>query len=468
MTRNMRRRPPITIWAATFGVFAISLPVSGQEEEAGDQLFRFGFGQTFSGTDNIRLDDTSIGTTYYSDTRLSFDFSNESGPDALTFSLGGVGRIVDDPVIGTDSGFRDPRADLSYIREGANGRFSLLASYYKPDLAFLDPLQQEDIDAQDIFRGGGTREDYFAGARLETGLEGPIGFVFDLNSRKRSYSDTTDPLLFSNETHYAAVGTVFRLSGVTQGRLDWSEERYRAGDVTSTDRDTRRLTLGLDHDLSEIATISLEVGHSQVVETFDALPGVENKTSGPVGVLSFERQMQDGRFTASLDTTLTNRGRQTTLEAGRVIELPTGGLEFSIGAARGDSFDPRPIGRIAYFTESPRARFDIGLSRTTRISDVLLQATETTRLDMGYEYDLTQVSSFALDLYYADVSLAGDNSSGAGRERASLYASYSHNVTEDWDFVVGYEFRYFSPDIGESAKSNGLFFALQRDFDIFR
>lgn len=467
MIRQSIKRPLITSWAVAFGVLAAPFAVTGQEAP-GDQLFSFGFSQKIGTSDNIRLQNPSVGTTYYSDSTLSFGFVNENGPGRLTFDASGVGRIVDDPLAGTTSGFRDPRVDLTYTREGANARLSLIANYYKPDLAFLDPLERENIDDQDLFEGGGTREEFTGGVVLETGLQDPFGLIFDVNSRYRSYSGTSDPLLFDNQTDTAAVGAIFRFSDVFRGRLDASNDHYWAEDLNQTDRETRRFTFGIDYDISPATFLSVDVGHSKVLETFDALPGVENNLSGPVATVAFDRQMSNGSASALLDTYLTDQGRQTTLEFSRVLELPNGGLEFSFGAAKGDTFDARPIGSIAYFARLPRGSFNIGLSRTSSISDTLSQATETTRFDMGYALDLTPVSSLSFDLYYADIFLVGNNSSGAGRERGSFNASYAHNVTEDWDIVVGYEYRYYQPTSGNAANSNGVFFTLQRDLDVFR
>ncbi|WP_299356654.1 hypothetical protein [uncultured Shimia sp.] len=466
MTRSNRKRPRILIWAAVFGIDAASLPVLAQE--AGDQVFTFGIRQQFGIDDNIRLDPSSAGATYYSDTALSFGVTTENGTDSFSFFAEGVGRIVDDPIIGTDSGFRDPKVDLFYMRNAANSRLSVFANYYKPDLAFQDPLQQDDIGSQDFYRGGGTREEFYGGIFLETGLQSPLGFVIDINSRRNSYSDVTDPLLYSNETHYAGLGVNFRLSNVARGRIDVSEKYYRAENASSTNTDTRRLTFGLDYDISATDRLSVDLGHSKVVETFDALPGVENNLNGPVGEIFYRRLMPDGVATASLDTTLTSRGRETTLEFGRVYERPSGRFEFSLGAAAGEDFDARPIGLLAYSTETARSAFDVSLSRTASIDDELNQATETNRFSMGYRVDVTNVSAISFDLYLADINLVGIGTSGAGRSRGSLYASYIHDLTQDWNMVVGYQYKYFDPDSGASSKSNGVFLTLERDFETLR
>lgn len=478
MTRGKFKPPPLRILAgAACGVWALSYPAVGQEKP-GDQLLTFGISQKFGANDNIRLDPTSVGTTYSSDTKLSFGFSSQTEVQTLDFSASGVGRLVNDPLVGTDHGFRDPALALSYIRESANSRLTLITSYDRPDLAFLDPLTQGEISDQDLYRGGGTREDSRAGIRLETGLQSPLGFEFDLNSFRRSYSDTTDPLLFSNQTDSAAVAALFRFSPITLGRLDLYESRYWAENTRQNQVKTNRFTFGLEHQFSEISSLSANIGHSEVVETRwvfdDQIPPVvppvfiTTQTRGPVGDVFYTRLMPNGRASARLATTISQVGRQNTLEFGRIFELPVGGLEVFFGATNGTSFNPRPIGRIDYTADLPTGSINASLSRDSYISDTLSQATETTRADLGYSFDVNDLSSLSFNLYYADIALIGNNSSGADRERGSFYATYTHDVTQDWDLQVGYQYRYFSSTANGPANANSVFFTLQRDVDIFR
>ncbi len=468
MICNITTRCQVLFWAAmVFGVGATAYPVSGQEQEAG-QLFRFGFSQKLASTENIRLNENSVGTTTFSDTTLSFGFDNQAGLHTFGFFSSIVGRIVDDPLVGTDSGFRDPRVDLAYGYDGANSTLDFFANYFNPDLAFNDPLSLPDLTEQDLSQGVGQREDFATGLQFETGLQNAIGFALDLSARRRSYSGTTDPLLFSNRTNSAAAGLIFRFSEVTQGRLDVLERRFRAEDVDGRNTDTRRFTFGLDHEISPIDTISLDLGHSKVVESFDNLPGVETNTSGPVAKLIYERETPRGEMEFSLDTFLTEEGRQDTLAFSQSTVLPRGSIEYSLGITRGDTFTPRPIGQLAYVAEMPRGIFSASLSRSAAISDILAEATETTRARIGYVHDLTALSALSLELNYADIREIGDDSGQNERQRGSFYASYIRDVTEDWEFVVGYEFIYFNPEDEASAQSSGIFFDLRRDFDILR
>ena len=444
----------------------LSYPVAGQEEP-GAQRFSFDLSQTFGANDNNRLNPVSVGTTYFSDTNLSFGINRQTGIQRFDFTLGGVFRALDDPVTGRDFRFRDPSMTLFYSREGVNSRLSLNASYQRPDLAFLDTLQQTDIDNQDLIANDGRREDYQLGVRFETGLSAPLGFEFGLRTSGRRYSDTTDPGLFDNHTETGSFGARLQFSPVTLGRVDLSEDRYSGKDLLGTNRTTRRFTFGVDHELSPITALNIRVGHSEVVETFDALPGVENLTRGPIGSLVLGREMPNGVIRAILGTKLSTVGRQTTFELERRFELPAGALEISLGATKGSGFSLLPIGKIDYTAELATGSFSASLSRAVNISSILSRAETTTRLAFGYKHQINTVSSLAFDLNYADISLTG-GVGGTDSARGNFSATYTRDLTKDWDIKFGYKRRYNNSSTASSAKSNLLFVTLQRDFNLFR
>jgi len=468
MFQGKVRRTPIWILAAASGSLAVTAPVLGQEAEPGDQRLSFGLSQTFGANDNIRLDSESVGTTYFSDTALSFGFTNQTAADTLEFALGGVLRAVNDPVVGTETGFRDPTVALDYTRSSANSRLSLNADYVRRDLAFLNPLQKIVISDQDIYQGGGTLEQYAVGLGVETGLQAPLGLVFNIDSNGRSYSDTTDPLLFPNRTDSAYLASVLRFSPVTQGQLGLFYSAYSADDTTATRRETQTISFDLTHEFSEITVLNLALGHSDVTETFDNLPGVETVTRGPVGEVSVLRQMSNGEISATLGSTLSEVGRQNTLEFNRLMGLPAGGLEFSFGVTQGTGFDPQPIGSLFYTAELPRGEITTGIERYVDISPTLSQATRTSRVIFGYDYVVNELSSLSFDLYYADIEYARDQGNGPGRARGSFNATYTRDVTEDWDLLLGYEYGYYESTSDGPARSSQVTLTLQRDLDIFQ
>lgn len=463
----LRRGPSLKpVCGLALGLWAGAVPALAQEA-GGGQVFRFGFEQRFSVNDNQRLDPISAGTTTSSDTRLSFGYLTETRTQRFEFNLDGVARLVDDPVNGNQSDLSDAGAELRYTRANANSRFELFATYDRTDLSFADPLAVETLDNQDVFSGGGEREDVRAGLNLETGMQAPLGFVLNLEARERTYSGTTDPLLFDNETYSGSTGARFQISPVLRARLDVSASRYSAEDAVQTRTDTDTITAGLGYQLAT-GMLDIDIGRSEVDQTFDAVPGTRNVTRGTVGTIAYTQGLPDGQLTASLDTAVTQRGRQTTLEFGRVFTFPTSQLDISVGATRGDTFDARAIGRLAFTADMPRGSFNVGLTRSVAISDIVSQATETTRADLGYRMDVNPISSLSLAVYYTDISAIGPAPAGTDRQRGSLTATYSREIARDWEFQVGYEHRYFNPQGGNSASSNQIFFALQREFEFLR
>lgn len=457
-------------------IFGCAAPLLAQEqEEPDDQRIRYTFSQKFGANDNIRLNPDSVGTTYYSDTGLGFDFRSQTALEQFQLSASAVLRAVNDEIIGTDAQFRDPILDLSYTRNTPNARFALQANYALRDLAFLDPLQQEDIGSQDFFSGGGQRETIYAGITLETGLQAPFGFFFDLNTRSVAYNDQTDPLLVPNRTDSLSLGGRFQFAPTMRGRLDWFESRFdqeeNVGNTILTARtaDTSRITAGLDLDLSPISTLILDFGYTDIDETFTAQPNQPVNVSGLVGSAVLNRELPNGLLRFRLDSELTTRGRQDTLEAARQMELPGGRLGYSLGITRGATFDAEPIGSLDYAVELPRGQFNASVSRSVSIDDTLNQLTNTTRANLGYLVDVNALSSLRFDLNYADISLAGQSvAANNSREQGSFSTSYTREVTEDWDLTLGYSYRYYNPENDSSASSNELYFSLERNFDTFR
>ncbi|MGV6849927.1 MAG: hypothetical protein ACWA5A_16265 [Marinibacterium sp.] len=469
-----------------FGLVLVAVPVlpvraqqAGAQSRAqpGDQIFSFGINQKIGANDNIRLDPNSVGTTYYSDTTLTFGFDSLTQRQQFNFSLSGVLRAVDDPVIGTDSDFRDPSADLFFQRDNGNERLTAYARYDRPDLAFLNPLTQVDINGQDITRGEGSREDISAGLRLETGLQGPFGVLLDVNTRERNYVNNNDPALFGNRTDNARGELNFRLSPVSRGRVYATAQRYRARDNQDTKTDTNTAGIGLTRDIDPVTVLDFDLGYSRVSTTTQAVPPSGTNPGIPAGQTDFEgyvarvgltRQVSNGQAGISLDSALNRRGRQSTLEITRDYTLPLGSFGFSLGATTGDSFDVRPIGSLNYAIASQRSRFNVNLARTVKIDESLNQITENTRVGLGYVTQITPVSSFDFQVNYADVALTGNNTNNPGRDRLGATAAYVRDVGQDWQFRVGYGYRAFYPEVGASSSSNEIFFSLQKTLDIYR
>lgn len=454
-----------TRWAAVFATSAISLSLVGQAA-FGEQIMRFGVSQTLRATDNIRLDPTSVGTTVSSDTALSFGMQNTTAISALSLDLSGVLRVVNDPVVGSESGFRDPGLDLAYRHEGANNRLDLIAGYERPDLAFnLPEIGSDSATVQDIYTGGGQREDIDLGLRVETGLSTVLGMIVDLNHLERNFINTTDPLLFDNQTQEASIRAIYRPLRATELNLTLSEHRYEAEDTNGSSRNTQRITVGFKHDFSETNSMRFSLGQSEVEETFDAQPGISTVTTGPVSEIEYQRDLTNGAVAVNLDSRLNSQGRTTTLEFGRQLALPTADLDVTLGWTLNDGADAQPVGRITYRQHFVRSSFDVDLWRRAQVSEELNQVTETTTLVMGYDLELSPLSSLSLDVSYSSEDISNTT---MGRARSRIGAEYRRSLTEDWDINLGVDHQRFDQDTGRSADSQSVYFRLERSFEGFR
>lgn len=464
MTGIRRTRPRPPIWAAAFAGSLAGLTLLGETVRA-EQLFTFGISQKFQATDNLRLDPTSVGTTTYADTRVRFGLQNTTALSNLNLEMAGIARFVDDPTEGTEHALRDPEVILNYQVEGLQSRLQLDASYAHPSLAFIDPLESENISDQDLYSGAGRREEISGALRFETRVSAAFGVALEQDYDERRYTDTTDPLLFDTTTHSTGIAALFRVSGATTVSAEYSEDDYEASDTNGTSRETRRATLGIDHEVSRADRFRFSLGPSEVTEVFSTLPGTVQRRKEVVGVLEYQRDLNDGTIIASLDSTLNSIGRQTTLKVGRRMDLPLGSLDMSIGAVKADATDPEIVGRAAWQQDFARSSFELDLSHSAAASETLSQFTKTTEISLGYELELSNLSALNFDASYAEIDAPAIANS---RTRGRVQASYTRDITRDWDMIVGMDHRRFEGGTTPLATSNGVFFTLRREFQTLR
>lgn len=432
------------------------------QENTGADRYRFSVSQSLRATDNIRLNEESAGTTYAADTALGFEYRFGNELQSLDLSALALARVQDDPVLGSESGLSDADFTLSYLRDGANARLQLQSQYLRTDLGFDDPLEEDELTEEDLSSSLGRRININNSLGFETGLQSPLGLQINVSQRERRYQDTTDPDLFDTETTTVSLSTPLRLSETTQARLNYVDSRYEAEDVAGTSRDSRRWSLGLEHAFSPITRVSFDLGHSEVDESFTSQP--DSRNSGTIGSITATRDLPNGEISAQLDTSISQAGRQRSFSIARQFELPDGELRFSFGATDGRGTNLRPIGSVVLRKERESSSLTVALSRSATPSDTDALLTETTRLNVNYDLELTALSSLSLGLRYADIA---DLNSGAGesdRRRASVNVALNRQVTEDWDLVTGYQFRHARRNTGSSGESNAVYFTLKRDF----
>lgn len=437
---------------------------AGSQENAAEENFGITVSQSLRVTDNIRLNEESVGTTSSADTNVDFGYRFGSEAHSLTLRGGGVFRFQDDPVLGRETGLSDANINADYLREGVNARLQLQSRYVRTDLLFNDPLEADDISEEDLGENTGSRNVTNTSLNYETGLQSVLGLRLQLSQRDVRYSETIDPDRFDTETRNVTVTLPWRLSGRTNARLSYFNGRYDAEDAEGTERDTERLTIGLSHAFSPISRLSLDVGRSEVVETFDTLPGVEDVDDGTIYNVSWSRDLPNGALETSYSSNITQDGRRSTFEVERAFDLPDGDLTIMVGTSDGSESSLRPIGAIRWSKENDRSNFTAVLSRSSSVSTTSSEVTETTRLNLNYGLSLTEVSSLSLGFRYAEISELNGPVDEEDRRRTSFDVSLNRRVTDDWNLVTGYQYRHTRRDTGASGRSNALFFTLRRDF----
>ena len=200
------------------------------------------------------LSNPEEGSSALADTTLALTLDSRTRTQVFLFQAGGTGRFGQVPDGSTTStGFVDPYLALSYSREGANARFAFSADLRQSDISRTRALG-EFIDEDGNFtppddlselQGTGTRTAYSVNLDLETGLNSPIGFRFQLGSSGARYDEASFGGLDDYDRTRAALSTYLRFNPVTTGVIDLTTTRFESDDPTE-DSETRSLQVGID------------------------------------------------------------------------------------------------------------------------------------------------------------------------------------------------------------------------------
>ena len=439
---------------------AVAQDANGQADATGGTTLTFGVKSKLSVSDNYNLSVVAPGTSTVLDTTLSFGYLAATATDRFSFDIDGVLRAADIPTAGTDVNFDDTTAALSYTREGANSRFSASADYNSVNLDFLDPFAKANLTNPTLTNSSGIVANTNSRVKLETGLNGPLGFDVELGHQATNYSDTTDPTLFDTTTDDVALTTRLRVSPVAEARVRLSQEDYSANDLGSTDRTTRALSFGVTYALSSATTLDASIG----TETIDTAGS--GTTRGAFGTVNLTRTLANGSAGLILDRSFGIEGGRTTLTAKRDMILPSGTLAFSLGATKGAQSGTAVIGSVDYVQNLARGDLTASLKRSVE-SDSAGNDILTTNAALGYTQSLTPVSGLSLDFDYSRIENVGSGTSN-NSNRSSLRAAYTHALTPDWDLSAGYEHQRQFTDGTGTANSNTIYMTLGREFSIRR
>ncbi|MEX5730243.1 hypothetical protein Ga0609869_003596 [Rhodovulum iodosum] len=439
-------------------------------QETGGLRMVFGVESSLRSDDNFELDPDADGHTTLWDTRLSFGLVSETRTARLALDLGTTARLAEFPD-SSESGFEAPSARLSYTRESARSRISVDANWEKADIRFLSPFSDpvlildEETGEPFLVSDPGNRERADLGLRLETGLDTPLGLVLTARHNALRYSDTVDPDYYDRESNSLSARLRLRFSPVTTGYVTASQRLFSAEDTPDTDRETRRLGIGLDHAIDAATVFEAEIDTVRI-ETEKTTGGVRRTDvdEGLDASLSLSRELSNGRARLSYTHDTTTTGSRDTLRLGRSLELPRGGLSVSVGATEGEAGETALVGEVGYTHELPRGGLRLGLSRAVSTSDDDEDVLRT-RLNAGWEHEIGALSSLSLDMGYAQIEDGGTGDT-TERERANLRLAYNRLLAQDWRLSAGVEHRLDREEGNPDAHSNAVFVTIRRNFSI--
>ncbi len=416
--------------------------------------------------DNLRLTDPSLGSTTWWENTLALSVLKQTSDSTLAFDLSGLYRIANEPIIGTESSFSDPRAQLNYQRTRANSRLGLLAEYRERDLAFNRSLTDTNldgvIDASDVIGTIGDQVDTRGNLDWETGLTDPLGFRFTYNHLERSYTNTIDPNLFDNRSDNYTAAALFRFSPVLQGNLTLDYRDFVAEDSVRTDRRTTVASFGATYNISPITSVSANVGYSQVDDTQRAT-NISDVTEDYVWSFGWNKILPDGTADIFLDQTFGVNGSRTNATFGRAYQHGNRVFAFNVGATRGPFDEVTPIGQIDYSYQLASSRIGATVQRRVGTSTQSVETRQTLAF-LTYDYFINPLSALSFSVDYIDQEDEGTGSSNP-RQRGTFSASYSRAISRDWAVNLGYQYEMDDQN-GFKATSNSVFLTLGRRFTL--
>lgn len=451
---------------ALCGLVVTLMPAFAQELEGLQATF--GVEQRFEAGDNLSLDIPESGSSAFSTTAFDLNVLSQTRTQSLRFNLGAALRYGDvEP--GVDTGLVDPNIGFNYARTGANALFSFGASYAESDVSFdrsLSDFEDENgvIVLPDDFEGlngTGTREVARANARIETGLQDPIGFVFFVDGAQTTYRNLSAGSSLDDFERLGAGGSIlFRFSSVTTAFIDAEYNRFTSDNTEQTDRRTTSLSVGADHAISPTTRIVGSIGYSETdTEEF----GVSEVDEGIIGSLTWSRDLSSGSVETSFDVTQNENGRRATLLFARMMPIPLGSLSYSIGVTDSDTFDANVVGSLNWQRNLPTGRMFARLDRQVSSNSEDEERLFTT-VALGYLYDINSVSSIGFDASYGASEF--DNANDVNRTDLSI--SYNHALTQDWTLSSGVSYRIRDEQNVGEADSQSIFVTLRREFDLLR
>lgn len=447
----------------------VTLPVAALSQGAGNPggwQVDLGFSSTLKYDDNFTLRDPSLGDTTIFDNKLTFGISSVTATESFSVTGSTVFRYAEFPGR-TATGLEDPNIRVDYARQGVNGSVSAFARYRNVDREFLDPFQVEaeeqallGLGLTPITDDGGTLIQKSGGLDLRTGINDPLGFSLSIRHDQRDYQNVTDPQLFDRRTTSVTAGATMKVSPVTQFRFSAGVTDYDANDTPQTDRKTYDASVGVTYDIDPALVLDASIGHT----TVDTIKfGTPSSRDGTTTSLRLTKTLPNGTIYGSFGTTINQNGESKTLRFGRDLTLPLGALSASLGVTETPSGDLNTVADVTYSRQMQTDSISVSLNRAVSTNS-LDQDVLNTRLRVGYGHQIDNLSRIGLTFDYGRTEKAG-TAAVSTVERATLRATYTRQMTQDWGLTGGIELRKRTDSgAGTDADAHAVFLTLDRSF----
>jgi hypothetical protein len=180
------------------------------------------------------------------------------------------------------------------------------------------------------------------------------------------------------------------------------------------------------------------------------------------GRLGLDLALARGTASVALSSDRDALGSRQSLSFSRARDLPNGTLSGNLGLNARDGQEGQLVGNLSYAQDLATGRFALTLSRQISL-DGDNQDVANTTLGLTYQHQINDQSSLGLS-----VSVLGTGSGGSAGVtealRQTLGASYSHDLTADWQLTTGYQFRSLNPSDADRAEASSVYLTISRKF----
>lgn len=431
---------------------ALVLVQQAQGETARTPRLTFDLSTGVTHDDNPTLGTPAADPATTLDTRLGLHLNTSTRAQTLAFSVEGLAQLSQD-----GAKLRDPSAKLSYDRDNGNSHLSFTGLYDRAPVDLFDPVVGSDgsVSSTDVIATKGTITTSTAGFSFATGLQAPLGFDLSADYTGHAYSDTSDPAVYDNATQTLKAATHLRLGSGDEISLTADQTRSDYEDAAQTRRRSQELAVGYTRALRP--DLKLDASLGQTAASTRRTGAVEDKSTGLTGHLGLDRSLANGTASVTLSSDRDSLGARQKLSFGRSLDLPTGKLAAEAGVSARSGAQGQFVGSLSWSSTLPTESFTGSLSRTMTLTADDVDVANTA-LQLTYQHQINDVSKFGLSL-----DVFATDSAGTGT-RQSLSATWSHDLTRDWQLTAGYEYRSVDRDTTGKAQSNSVFLTVNRKF----